>query len=119
MYIVYNLLLQTNPLQMDTIFNIQITPKPGGGYYNPLEATEEIRNMCNGKYTVDEITISKPKGVLTARISVQGDGEFPLTMEQMREIIEDSGRDWDAWFGRAAGAGVGVGAGADAKVSLL
>jgi hypothetical protein len=89
---------------MDTTFNIPITPKQGGGYYNPLEATEEIRNMCKDTHTVDEITISRPNGVLTARISVQGDGEFPLTMEQMREIIEDSGRDWDAWFRRAAGA---------------
>lgn len=87
-----------------TTFNIPITPKQGGGYYNPLEATDKIRNMYKNIYTVDEITISRPNGVLTARISVQGDGEFPLTMEQMREIIEDSGRDWDAWFGRAKGA---------------
>ena len=103
-----------------TTFNIQITPKQGGGYYNPLKATEEIRNMCKDTYTVDEITISKPKGVLTACIPVQGDGEFPLTMEQMREIIEDSGRNWDAWFGRAKGDGAsGASDASDAKVSLL
>ena len=95
-----------------TTFNIPITPKQGGGYYNPLEATEEIRNMCKDTHTVDEITISKLKGVLTASIDVQGDGEFPLTMEQMREIIENSGRNWDAWFDRAKGA-------SGAKVSLL